>query len=89
MVNSLFCNFQEHLQRHSIIHRTDKIHRCSECGKGFNRKDHLTKHIHSHLAKRIKQELGTGQAGKSSSQQAGNESTINIQQHQSVLAQLH
>ncbi|KAK4005061.1 zinc finger protein 534 [Daphnia magna] len=82
----------EHLQRHSIIHRTDKVHRCSECGKGFNRKDHLTKHIHSHLAKRIKQELGQqpGKGGQQQGQQNNdNNSTINIQQHQSVLAHLH
>lgn len=86
---------QEHLQRHSIIHRTDKIHRCTECGKGFNRKDHLTKHIHSHLAKRIKQELGTGPttgnkpSPQQQQQQQAGESTINVQQHHSVLAQLH
>jgi len=80
---------QEHLQRHSIIHRTDKVHRCTECGKGFNRKDHLTKHIHSHLAKRIKQELGQQPNGKGGQPNNDNNSTINIQQHQSVLAQLH
>ena len=84
------------MQRHSIIHRTDKIHRCTECGKGFNRKDHLTKHIHSHLAKRIKQELGTGPTTgnkpspqQQQQQQQAGESTINVQQHHSVLAQLH
>ena len=89
---------QEHLQRHSIIHRTDKVHRCTECGKGFNRKDHLTKHIHSHLAKRIKQELGQPQPGghkggqqqlHQHQQQQGDNTTINLQQHQSVLAHLH
>lgn len=84
----LFPITQEHLQRHSIIHRTDKVHRCPECGKGFNRKDHLTKHIHSHMAKRIKQELGQ-QPGKAGQQNNDNNSTINIQQHQSVLAHLH
>lgn len=70
------------------------MHRCNECGKGFNRKDHLTKHIHSHLTKKIKQELG---------QQAAKANLQAQQQHQhqqpvpdaaalltqSILAQLH
>jgi uncharacterized Zn-finger protein len=29
---------------------------CAECGKGFYRKDHLRKHIKSHLTKRAKEE---------------------------------
>lgn len=33
---------------------------CNECGKGFYRKDHLRKHIKSHLSKRLKEEASGG-----------------------------
>jgi len=46
----------EHLARHSIIHSGDKSQVCPECGKAFYRKDHLRKHLRSHVAKRVKTE---------------------------------
>ena len=81
------------MQRHAIIHRTDKVHRCDECGKGFNRKDHLTKHVHSHLAKKIKLEIGQ-QAVKTSQSQHPQQQQQPIADAsalitQSILAQLH
>lgn len=33
---------------------------CTECGKGFYRKDHLRKHIKSHQSKRAKEGSGGG-----------------------------
>jgi Zinc finger, C2H2 type len=39
-----------------VIHSGDKSQVCPECGKAFYRKDHLRKHLRSHVAKRIKTE---------------------------------
>lgn len=39
-----------------VIHSGDKSQVCPECGKAFFRKDHLRKHLRSHVAKRIKTE---------------------------------
>jgi len=36
-----------------VIHSGEKRHVCSECGKGFYRKDHLRKHTRSHIARRF------------------------------------
>lgn len=39
-----------------VIHSGEKSQVCPECGKAFYRKDHLRKHLRSHVAKRIKTE---------------------------------
>lgn len=45
---------KEQLSLHAVIHSGNKKHSCSECGKGFYRKDHLRKHTRSHIARRLK-----------------------------------
>jgi hypothetical protein len=49
------------LNLHFVIHSGEKTEVCTECGKGFYRKDHLRKHARSHIAKRVKEEMNNQQ----------------------------
>ncbi|CAG9800770.1 unnamed protein product [Chironomus riparius] len=80
---------KEQLSLHAVIHSGNKKHSCSECGKGFYRKDHLRKHMRSHIARRLKAELSQQMGhNQNNTQSNGQDQQQQQQQGQSEAPQI-
>jgi len=71
---------------HMKTHLKETLHKCLNCGKGFNKKDHLTAHLTAHLTINVKEGTYVGLVCKSPFNNEGSLARHMMKRHQSQLS---